>query len=61
MPQFFNDYEIQNPGSKLINCGPEKIFLLFLVCHNTAFLFSTRATTALELTSECSPRYDNLV
>ena len=34
--------------------------LLFLVCHYTAFLFSTRAMTALALTSECSPRYYNL-
>ena len=25
MSQFFNDHEIQSPGSKLINCGPEKI------------------------------------
>ena len=25
MSQFFNDHEIQNPGGKLINCGPEKI------------------------------------
>ena len=25
MSQFFNDHEIQNPGSKLINCGPGKI------------------------------------
>ena len=24
MSQFFNDHEIQNPGSYLINCGPEK-------------------------------------
>ena len=25
MSEFFNDHEIQNPGSKLINyCGPEK-------------------------------------
>ena len=24
MSQFFNDHEIQTPGSKLINCGPEK-------------------------------------
>ena len=24
MSQFFNDHEIQNPASKLINCGPEK-------------------------------------
>ena len=24
MSQFFNDHEIQNPGSKLMNCGPEK-------------------------------------
>ena len=26
MSQFFNDHEIQNPGSKLINFGPEKIW-----------------------------------
>ena len=26
MSQFFNDREIQNPGSELINCGPEKIW-----------------------------------
>ena len=26
MSQFFNDHEIQSPGSKLINCGPEKIW-----------------------------------
>ena len=25
MSQFFNDHEIQSPGSQLINCGPEKI------------------------------------
>ena len=25
MSQFFNDHEIQSPGSYLINCGPEKI------------------------------------
>ena len=25
MSQFFSDHEIQNPGSYLINCGPEKI------------------------------------
>ena len=25
MSQFFNDHEIQSPGSKLINCGREKI------------------------------------
>ena len=37
-------------------------FLLFLVCHDTTFLFSTRAMTALVwLTSECSPRYDSFV
>ena len=24
MSQFFNDHEIQNPGSSLIICGPEK-------------------------------------
>ena len=24
MSQFFNDHEIQNPGSQLINCGPKK-------------------------------------
>ena len=26
MSQFFNDHEIQNPGSSLIICGPEKKF-----------------------------------
>ena len=26
MSQFFNDHEIQNVGSQLINCGPEKIW-----------------------------------
>ena len=26
MSQFFNDHEIQNPGSELINSGPEKIW-----------------------------------
>ena len=25
MSQVFNDHEIQNPGSKLNNCGPENI------------------------------------
>ena len=24
MSQFFNDHEIQNPSSTLINCGPKK-------------------------------------
>ena len=26
MSQFFNEHEIQNPGSYLINCDPEKIW-----------------------------------
>ena len=26
MSQFFNDHEIQNSGSELLNCGPEKEF-----------------------------------
>ena len=26
MSQFFNDHEIQNPGSELIICGPENIW-----------------------------------
>ena len=26
MSQFFSDHEIQNPGSSLIICGPEKKF-----------------------------------
>ena len=34
--------------------------LLFLVCHDTAFLFSMRAYDRAWLTSKSSQRYDNL-